>query len=122
MFLKYNFFTILWMAIIFLLTLVTGENKANMEYPHFDKVVHLLSFCALSFFMIVGFTKQDRYSLLRFNASRYAVLFSVLYGVVIELVQWVVPNRSLELFDVASDMVGSFLGYYLFVLVYRILK
>jgi VanZ family protein len=122
MFLKYNFFTIFWMAIILLLTLVTGENKAKMDYPHFDKVIHLISFCALSFFMIIGFTKQDRYSRLRFEASRYAVLFSIGYGLIIEFVHIVVPEREFESFDLLSNVLGSVLGYFLFVLVYRVLK
>lgn len=110
------------MGLILLLTLVTGQNKANMEYPHFDKVIHLLSFCVLTFFMIVGFIKQDRYSLLRFNATRYAILISIVYGVVLELLQWFISGRSLKVFDVVSDAVGCVLGYYLFVFVYRILK
>ena len=122
MFLKYNFFTILWMGIILLLTLVTGENKANMEYPHFDKVIHLLSFCVLTFFMIIGFTKQDRYSSLRFNANRYAILVSIVYGVLLELLQWFISGRSLKVLDIVSDSIGCILGYYLFVLVYRVLK
>ena len=122
MFLKYNFFTVLWMVFILLLTLVTGENKTSMEYPHFDKVIHLFSFCALSFFMIIGFTKQDRYSSLRFEPSRYALLFSIAYGLVIELVHIAVPEREFQAFDLLSDVIGCFLGYFLFVLVYRILK
>ena len=122
MFLKYNFFTILWMIIILLLTLVTGENRANMEYPHFEKVIHLFSFCALSFFMIVGFTKQDRYSRLRFDASRYGMFISMAYGLVTELIQIFVPQRQFEALDLLSDVLGSILGYFLFILVYRVLK
>ena len=122
MFLKYNFFTILWMAIILLLTLVTGENREHMEFPHFEKVIHLFSFCALSFFMIVGFTKQDRYTRLRFDPSRYAVLVSMSYGVIIELIQFIVIEHEFEALHLVSDILGSLLGYLLFVLVYRVLK
>ncbi|MDB4835025.1 VanZ family protein [Cyclobacteriaceae bacterium] len=121
MFFKFNFFTIVWMGVILLLTLVTKHGTANVEYPHFDKVIHLVMFSVLSFLMIVGFTKQDAYSQLRFRAPIYAISIAILYGAVIEVIQAFVPNRDFELLDLASDAVGSFVGYYLYVLVYKIL-
>lgn len=93
-----------------------------MEYPHFEKVIHLFSFCALSFLMIVGFTKQDTYSRLRFAAPKYAVLVASIYGLIIETIQLAVPHRQFEWLDLLSDIIGSVLGYFLFVLIYRVLK
>ncbi len=121
MFFKYNFFTFIWMGIILVLTLITNQGTASEEYPHFDKVIHGVMFCALSFFMIVGFTKQDTYSRLRFKPVQYSLLVSMLLGIIIECVQLFVPNRSFEVYDLVSDGVGSAMGYYLFVLIYKIL-
>ena len=121
MFFKYNFFTFVLLGIILLLTLITSQSATTSEYPHFDKVIHAGLFCALSFFMIIGFTKQDTYSRLRFKAVPFALAASFLVGLSIELIQLFLPHRSFEVYDLVSDGVGSVLGYYLFVLIYKVL-
>jgi len=110
------------MLIILLLTLVRAENETSMEYPHFEKVIHLFSFCALSFCMIVGFTKQDTYSRLRFEAPRYAVFISIGYACLIELIQFSISRETFGAFDLLSKSLGSLVGYFLFVFMYRVLK
>ncbi len=122
MFFKYNIFTLLWLVIVFLLVLITGENIASMEYPHIDKVVHVLLFSALSFMMNSGFVKQDRSMKLRFKAPIYAVSLAALAALLIELLQWAVTQRPFDGFSFLSDLVGCILGYFLFILVYQILK
>ena len=121
MFIRYNFFTAIWLGLVIVMTLITNQEVANEEYPHFEKVIHAVMFCVLSFFLIIGFTKQDKYSRLRFRAVRYALLASLIIAIAIESLQIALPERTFYLYDLVSDVIGAFVGYYVFVLIYKVL-
>ena len=121
MFLKYNFYTIVWMLIILLLHLVTGEHHSNVDFPHFDKFIHFGMFAFLSYLMIIGFLKQDRYSTLRFKAPMFTLLVATIYAVLVESIQLFIPIRTFDFLDLVADLVGNVFGYYLFVFVYKVL-
>jgi len=121
MFLKFNFYTIIWMLIILLLHSVTGENHTNVDLPHFDKFIHFGMFAFLSYLMVIGFSKQDRYSHLRFNAPLFTLIIATVYAVLVESIQLFIPIRTFDLLDLVADLVGNVFGYYLFVFVYKVL-
>jgi VanZ family protein len=109
------------MFVILLLHLVTGEVHANVDVPHFDKLVHFLMFTFLTYLMVIGFSKQDRYSKLRFKAPMFTILVVTAYAIIVESIQLFIPIRTFDSLDLVADLVGNISGYYLFVFVYKVL-
>ncbi|WP_017732052.1 VanZ family protein [Nafulsella turpanensis] len=123
MFLRYNAFTICWALIILLLTLSPGESMPETdlwdELLSFDKVAHFFVFSLLVLLMIVGLTKQYSYELLRRKAVVYSLSVSIGYGLLIEAIQMVIPDRHFELADLLANTTGCFIGFGLFYLLYK---
>jgi VanZ family protein len=119
--LRYNLFTIIWAVVILTLTLATGNTHSNIDQPYLDKVIHGVMFGVLSFLMIVGLKKQHTSSILKLQAVRYTIIICCVYGVIIELIQFMIPGRSMELMDMAANAIGVLFGLFLFELIYKIL-
>ena len=120
MIVKYNLFTILWASVILVLTLVTGRTDANMDVLMLDKFVHAFMFGFLSLLLIVGLKKQSDYPLLRIYAEVVAIIVSAIYGVMIEVIQLVIPGRFFEWQDMLANTLGAIVGYLLFLLIYKL--
>ena len=104
MFLKYNLFTIFWALAIFLLILMPGQQMPEIRgLFSFDKLAHSGVFCILSFLMIIGFTKQGSFSLLKSNPVKYSLIISTSYAGVLELVQAIIPGRHANFYDLAFN-------------------
>lgn len=123
MFFRYNIFTICWALVILLLTLSPGESmpKTNLwaELLSFDKVAHFFVFGLLVFLMIVGLSKQYTYEWLRRKAVVCSLSVSIVYGLLIEIMQYAIPDRHFELADLLANTSGCFIGYGLFYLLYK---
>ena len=85
----------------------------------FDKLAHLGVFAVLSFFMIIGFTKQFKYPKLQTSPVKYSLIISIFYGSILELGQAIVPERYANLYDLSFNLIGVLLGYGLFLLIYK---
>jgi VanZ family protein len=85
----------------------------------FDKLAHTAVFCILCFFMIIGFTKQYAFQKLGRNPIKYSLIISGLYAGLLELGQALVPGRSTNFYDLVFNIVGVFLGYLLFLMIYK---
>lgn len=120
MIVQYNLFAIVWALIILVLTLTSGATGANLDYQYLDKVVHLLMFSILSLLLTIGYTKQYTYRYLRFNAGKSAVLTAGGYGIILELIQAILPARSFELSDIMANFIGAIIGYLMFYLIYKL--
>ena len=123
MFFRYNVFTIIWLLLVLLLTLTPGENMPQTNVWHellsFDKVAHFFMFATLVFLMIIGLTKQYTFVKLRRDAVVISLSAGVIYGLLIEIIQFLIPGRSFEFSDFAANFFGCFIGYGLFYLVYK---
>ncbi len=121
MFLKFNLFTILWAAIIYLLVLMPGGDMPKTgNVFSFDKVAHLSVFCILSFLMIIGFKKQFKYSLLNKKSVLFSLLISSIYASMLEMGQSLIPDRYANLHDMAFNLAGVLLGYGFYLMIYKI--
>lgn len=124
MFLRYNVFALGWMLLILLLTLTPGENMPQTglweEFLNFDKVVHLSIFGAMVFLLIISLSKQYTFLYLRRHAIGVSVATGILYGILIELIQNLIPGRSFEFADVIANSLGCLTGYGIFFLVYKL--
>jgi VanZ family protein len=121
MFLRFNLFTFLWAGIIFLLILMPGQEMPKMgeDLFNFDKFAHLGVFGILSFFMILGFSKQNTYPGLKSNPIRYALIISTLYASILELGQSLIPDRYANYYDMTFNLLGVFIGAIIFLLIYK---
>ena len=120
MFLRYNLFTIIWAAVIFLLILMPGEKMPDLgDVFNFDKLAHSGVFCILTFLMIIGFSKQFRFQKLKTDPAKYSMIISGIYAGGLELGQAIVPDRYANFYDLSFNVLGVLLGYTLFLIVYK---
>ena len=119
MFFRFNKFTILWASIVLLLTLVSGVKNSNMEFSWIDKGIHVALFSILCFLIVIGFTKQNTFSYLRFNAEKASIFICISYGLLIEIIQFLLPYRTFSWLDVLANSFGAFGGIGLFYLIYK---
>ena len=125
MFLKYNAFNIIWAVLVAVVTLLPNSQMPDIRFDlwallTFDKLAHSLVFFVLSFLCIIGFIKQSRYAYLRFYAPKFSLLICLSYGLVLELIQPIVSDRTFELLDVAANSIGTLLGILFFYIIYKI--
>ena len=123
MFWRYNLFGLLWLALILLLGLTPGKSMPEADIwviLSFDKAAHFFVFAVFTLLLIIGFLKQYQYLYLRFHAQKLAVAISIIMGVLIELIQAFIPERSLEYMDLVANSLGALIGFGCFYLVYKV--
>ncbi|MCK5210143.1 MAG: VanZ family protein [Cyclobacteriaceae bacterium] len=120
MFLRFNLFTFLWAGVIFLLILMPGQQMPETgDLFSFDKLAHLGVFCILCFLMVIGLAKQYTFPVLKRNPARYSLIISSAYASLLELSQSIIPERYTNFYDLAFNLAGVFIGYVLFLLIYK---
>jgi VanZ family protein len=114
MFLRSTYPAFLWAAVILMLCALPGSSFPRLSFLDWlrpDKVVHLIMFGALSFLLIRGFLQQNTFHALSLHPKLYAVSYSIIYGIMIELLQeYIFIWRSGEVFDALADALGAFIG------------
>jgi VanZ family protein len=120
MFFRHNILGLCWLALIFLLSCMPGKEFSQMQpFSGLDKIIHFYLYFQLSLLLIIGFKKQYSYPLLRYNSVKTALLFSLFYGVFMELLQgFIFMERSIELTDIIANIAGSFWGVFIFFIIY----
>jgi len=97
--------TLLYMALIyFLSSLHTVHIPGSFEYM--DKVIHALAYAPLAYLLYRALkgSGMQRYVILA------AFALTVIYGSSDELHQYFVPGRTPDLWDLAADSAGAFIG------------
>ena len=87
-----------------------------------DKVVHVFMYATFAFLCLWGYRKQfiDNGMAYRKRALLLAIIISIAYGGITELMQeHLVPSRTGDWFDFASDSIGTLIGVGAFHLFYR---
>ena len=118
MFLKYTKWALLWALLIFILCAIPGRDIPHisfLELLNFDKWVHAVLFFVLVILLTHGFSLQN--TVLLFNAKPMicAVLLSVIYGGLLEVMQGVFfQERTAELFDFIANSFGSVMGIFFY--------
>ena len=78
--------------------------------PQQDKVVHFVEYFVLAFltaFALVRGTGRSR----RWQ-MQMAIIFPVLYGILLEVIQLGVPGREMSILDIGANMAGALAGAY----------
>lgn len=122
MFLKYNLYGVLWMGLMFLLNFYRQQSLPQVQVFYFiyvDKVAHFLQFLILTFLLLVGCAKQDRFYYLRINAVRIVILFSLGYMIVLQGIHFFIAPVYFQWGDVLANAAGIFLGFSFFYFIYK---
>lgn len=108
----------LWLAGIFLLTLLPGNYFPQVTdfWSLFspDKLIHIALFAGLVLLLIPGIHKQYPSCSKRYKYG-IVVVTSVLIAILTELLQRYLPlKRDGNLYDVIADVAGIFVGFLVF--------
>ena len=119
---RHFYFPVFWaVSILFLCLIDTKElpSVTYLELMEFDKLVHIVLFGLLMLSCTVALRKQTKIAWAQKNAMVIALLFSIVYGSVIEVVQFfMVQDRTGELYDVLANGIGALLGILFFRIIY----
>ena len=122
MFLRHNFFGLIWALAIFFMCVLPGNTLPDVSFwslLSFDKVVHAFMFATLTILLIVGFIKQQTLPILHYKALIIVPIACIGYGGVLEVVQQsLISGRSGEIIDLVADSIGSLFGVAWFYIVY----
>jgi VanZ family protein len=82
----------------------------------FDKMIHFIEFGVLGFLLSLGFfVFKDSFK------SNFFLVFSIgsILAVLDEIHQFFIPLRTLEVFDMAADILGVGVGFFIFAYFYK---
>lgn len=119
--LKQIFFWIalFWSGIVLFLSLVQSDKIPAVNIEHLDKVVHAFFHFIFTLLWILFFKTQIKPPN-SYTPYIISFLFSVLFGVAIEIMQGqYTTTRKEDMMDVLANMVGAFLAVFLGVLYYK---
>lgn len=111
---KYLWPAILWSLVILFITLTPGDKLPEVGIFQVDKLVHFFVFGLLMFLSSYGLFRvfQERNSTT--NAVTVSAVYSIGLGLLVEVLQLFVPNRSFSVADVIANTIGAGIGYLVF--------
>lgn len=114
MFLKNNYPALLWAVFIAVLCGMPGKDIPHisfLELLEFDKLVHASVFFVLVLLMIKGFKKISSPLFLQNHPFTFAILLSVAYGGLLEILQGLVfIDRSADILDFIANSFGCLMA------------
>lgn len=118
MFWRYNRPAFFWALLILLLCGFPGDKIPELtflEWLNPDKIVHLILFGVQCFLLLKGFTRQNLFRFLNNYAGLLALLISISYGGIVEILQeYVFIHRSGDIRDAAANAIGALLGLWIY--------
>ncbi|MDR9398004.1 VanZ family protein [Salibacter sp.] len=113
---KYAFLTALFIAV---LSMFPGGQTPKVSIEGLDKIIHFIMYFVLMWFLIQANIKQVIIPKLKGRAILISTIVTVLYGVVIEIIQGtVLVGRSFEWFDILANVTGTISGIGAFLAVF----
>ena len=106
-----------WLIIFIGTSLPSDELSTILELG--DKLKHFLAYFILAILLGLNLHFQDKWKKVSINYLLYTFFICIFYGVLDELHQILVPNRSAEFYDWVADLFGSTMGI---ILVYFFIK
>ncbi|MFA6780486.1 MAG: VanZ family protein [Paludibacteraceae bacterium] len=114
----YGLSCVVTLTILYLCIARTLPVENVPKFEGIDKVVHFLMYVGLAGALCLDHYRQ-RISFSSFRMYAWAILFPVLYGGFIEIVQGAFfPPRSAEWADWFCDVAGTLVGFFLAKLIY----
>jgi VanZ family protein len=92
---------------IFILSSIPGNYYPNIKFELSDKIVHFGIYSVLATSFYYSLRNQKKVSIFSEHAFLFSIVLSVLYGIIDEVHQYFVPNRTCDIFDVFANSVGA---------------
>ena len=113
-----------WTVIILLATTLPSSSipkTSLLKIPHFDKIVHFVLFFVLALLLISEFNTLRQEGKLTRLSIVIAISVSVVYGLIIELLQYyLLTTRSGNLYDFAANVLGAIVAVLLYKTINRV--
>lgn len=88
-----------------MVSLVKINNLPNAGISHADKIFHFLVYSVLAFLWVNTFFFKFKYK--KTKAIIYAALFSIIFGIIIEVLQGsVTASRHTDVYDAIANTLG----------------
>ena len=106
--------TVLWALVILTLHIVPSDKiPAPPDWGlSLDKLVHFTLFAVLCVLLLYAYFRRGQF--LTLSQLMWALVVLVLYGLILELVQIVVPGRNFSWMDLFADSIGVVAGNFIF--------
>lgn len=91
---------------------LSGVGSSGFNIPHMDKIVHFTFYFFATVFGSLSYCEVFKVKLAFSSASKKMFLFSVVYGMIIEILQYsITDDRHGDFFDFLANSFGAFLGF-----------
>lgn len=114
--------SLIWTTLVILLSLAPAQSipEISFKFKGFDKLVHGVMYCGLTFLWITGFKRQNKSKKIRANAFVIVLLSAFILGVIMEGMQhFFIKNRYFEVLDLIANGIGCIFGLLFFRLIYK---
>ncbi len=110
---KFTILFIGWMVLITSLSLFSfsSEEEDRIWFPNLDKVVHFTFHFVILVLGVLFLNETTSQGWDWKKKIRALFIFSITYGLLIEVLQWLMPfDRSAEVWDVLANLGGATMG------------
>ncbi len=107
----------IWAVIILVLTLTPGKYVPSTTLFSYDKLGHAGIFCIQALLLMFAINQSERYTEKQARWAGFGI--AVIYGLIIEFIQNLIPGRGMEMLDAVANTTGSFLALGLFIILNR---
>ena len=89
----------------------SGVDTSGFNIPYFDKIVHFTFYFVMVFCGVLAVREQSKGRLKLSKVVTYVLLFSIVYGIIIEVLQYALTeNRHGDFLDALANTFGAFMG------------
>jgi len=112
----------LWALVIFVLTILPSDKIPNPPDwdISIDKLVHFGLFMVLSLLLL--FRQHAKSGLLYRQQLIWITILLVIYGLLLEMAQILVPTRNFSWLDLISDALGAIAGNFIYLGIVKLTK
>lgn len=98
-------FAIFYSLALAVVSLVKINNLPNAGISHADKIFHFLVYSVLAYLWVNTFFFKFKYK--KTKAILYAALFSIIFGIIIEVLQGsITASRHTDVYDAVANTLG----------------
>ena len=94
-------------------------NVIDWNFMSLDKIIHFTVFSTLGFLLIVSSSKKYDFKLI-LQPTAVSLVLAMLYGCSLEFAQSLVPGRGFDWADMSANVIGSWIGLVIFVVIRKI--
>lgn len=111
------FSAIIWSGLIIYLCLKNSNELKQIEISNFDKLIHFVFHFVFTVLWFL-YLKKKFFNSNKFSLLKYSILFSIIFGIAIELMQqYFTTTRTADVFDILANLLGALIAAFLIVLI-----